>query len=145
MWLYYSVRVILCITKTGLFGAPAVGPPYCLHLRVKFYSSEPNNLHEELTRWAETRTTNLCSTFLFSHTFKSQYKLFFLNELKIIKKYINLRLFVAQKFIKNNLLIVCPPVITPCPQGWPAPHVGKYCIKASPAKCFFLDFKNAIF
>uniref|UniRef100_A0A3P8WS84 Erythrocyte membrane protein band 4.1 like 5 n=1 Tax=Cynoglossus semilaevis TaxID=244447 RepID=A0A3P8WS84_CYNSE len=27
-----------------------IGPPYCLHLRVKFYSSEPNNLHEELTR-----------------------------------------------------------------------------------------------
>uniref|UniRef100_G3NYA7 Erythrocyte membrane protein band 4.1 like 5 n=1 Tax=Gasterosteus aculeatus aculeatus TaxID=481459 RepID=G3NYA7_GASAC len=29
----------------------SVGPPYCLHLRVKFYSSEPNNLHEELTRY----------------------------------------------------------------------------------------------
>ncbi|XP_058890063.1 band 4.1-like protein 5 isoform X3 [Acipenser ruthenus] len=28
-----------------------IGPPYCLHLRVKFYSSEPNNLHEELTRY----------------------------------------------------------------------------------------------
>uniref|UniRef100_A0A8C7HGK8 Band 4.1-like protein 5 n=1 Tax=Oncorhynchus kisutch TaxID=8019 RepID=A0A8C7HGK8_ONCKI len=27
------------------------GPPYCLHMRVKFYSSEPNNLHEELTRY----------------------------------------------------------------------------------------------
>uniref|UniRef100_A0A673B3S6 Erythrocyte membrane protein band 4.1 like 5 n=1 Tax=Sphaeramia orbicularis TaxID=375764 RepID=A0A673B3S6_9TELE len=27
-----------------------IGPPYCLHMRVKFYSSEPNNLHEELTR-----------------------------------------------------------------------------------------------
>ncbi|KAJ6665592.1 hypothetical protein lerEdw1_003435 [Lerista edwardsae] len=27
-----------------------IGPPYCLHLRVKFYSSEPNNLREELTR-----------------------------------------------------------------------------------------------
>ncbi|KAI2660667.1 Band 4.1-like protein 5 [Labeo rohita] len=26
-----------------------IGPPYCLHMRVKFYSSEPNNLHEELT------------------------------------------------------------------------------------------------
>uniref|UniRef100_A0A669DAI1 Erythrocyte membrane protein band 4.1 like 5 n=1 Tax=Oreochromis niloticus TaxID=8128 RepID=A0A669DAI1_ORENI len=25
-----------------------IGPPYCLHMRVKFYSSEPNNLHEEL-------------------------------------------------------------------------------------------------
>uniref|UniRef100_A0A673IC24 Band 4.1-like protein 5 n=1 Tax=Sinocyclocheilus rhinocerous TaxID=307959 RepID=A0A673IC24_9TELE len=28
-----------------------IGPPYCLHVRVKFYSSEPNNLHEELTRY----------------------------------------------------------------------------------------------
>uniref|UniRef100_H3B2H9 Erythrocyte membrane protein band 4.1 like 5 n=1 Tax=Latimeria chalumnae TaxID=7897 RepID=H3B2H9_LATCH len=27
------------------------GPPYCLHLRVKFYSSEPNNLRDELTRY----------------------------------------------------------------------------------------------
>uniref|UniRef100_A0A2K5CFG5 Erythrocyte membrane protein band 4.1 like 5 n=1 Tax=Aotus nancymaae TaxID=37293 RepID=A0A2K5CFG5_AOTNA len=27
-----------------------IGSPYCLHLRVKFYSSEPNNLREELTR-----------------------------------------------------------------------------------------------
>uniref|UniRef100_A0A8D2NIN1 Band 4.1-like protein 5 n=1 Tax=Zosterops lateralis melanops TaxID=1220523 RepID=A0A8D2NIN1_ZOSLA len=26
-----------------------IGPPYCLHFRVKFYSSEPNNLREELT------------------------------------------------------------------------------------------------
>ncbi|XP_078448967.1 band 4.1-like protein 5 isoform X4 [Lampetra planeri] len=28
-----------------------IGPPYCFHMRVKFYSSEPNNLHEELTRY----------------------------------------------------------------------------------------------
>lgn len=28
-----------------------IGPPYTLHLRVKFYSSEPNNLREELTRY----------------------------------------------------------------------------------------------
>uniref|UniRef100_A0A673XPW7 Erythrocyte membrane protein band 4.1 like 5 n=1 Tax=Salmo trutta TaxID=8032 RepID=A0A673XPW7_SALTR len=28
-----------------------IGPPYCLHMRVKFYSSEPNNLHEEVTRY----------------------------------------------------------------------------------------------
>ncbi|KAM4025114.1 band 4.1-like protein 5 isoform 1-T1 [Anomaloglossus baeobatrachus] len=28
-----------------------IGPPYCLHVRVKFYSSEPNNLREELTRY----------------------------------------------------------------------------------------------
>ncbi|XP_043224843.1 band 4.1-like protein 5 isoform X1 [Amphibalanus amphitrite] len=28
-----------------------IGPPYTLRLRIKFYSSEPNNLHEELTRY----------------------------------------------------------------------------------------------
>uniref|UniRef100_UPI00358EC468 band 4.1-like protein 5 isoform X2 n=1 Tax=Myxine glutinosa TaxID=7769 RepID=UPI00358EC468 len=28
-----------------------IGPPYCFHFRVKFYSSEPNNLQEELTRY----------------------------------------------------------------------------------------------
>ncbi|KAJ8371758.1 hypothetical protein AAFF_G00302650 [Aldrovandia affinis] len=27
------------------------GPPYTLYFRVKFYSSEPNNLHEEFTRY----------------------------------------------------------------------------------------------
>ncbi|MGH0118007.1 UNVERIFIED_CONTAM: hypothetical protein FKN15_047012, partial [Acipenser sinensis] len=27
------------------------GPPYTLHFRIKFYSSEPNNLHEEFTRY----------------------------------------------------------------------------------------------
>lgn len=27
------------------------GPPYILELKVKFYTSEPNNLHEELTRY----------------------------------------------------------------------------------------------
>uniref|UniRef100_A0A8C1X8Q1 Erythrocyte membrane protein band 4.1 like 5 n=1 Tax=Cyprinus carpio TaxID=7962 RepID=A0A8C1X8Q1_CYPCA len=32
-------------------GQVKIGPPYCLHMRVKFYSSEPNNLHEELTRY----------------------------------------------------------------------------------------------
>ncbi|KAF2975480.1 hypothetical protein EK904_012266, partial [Melospiza melodia maxima] len=29
----------------------AVGPPYTLHFRIKYYSSEPNNLHEEFTRY----------------------------------------------------------------------------------------------
>lgn len=29
----------------------AVGPPYTLRLKVKFYSSEPNSLREELTRY----------------------------------------------------------------------------------------------
>jgi len=28
-----------------------IGPPYTFKFRVKFYSSEPNNLHEELTRY----------------------------------------------------------------------------------------------
>ncbi|XP_039374311.1 band 4.1-like protein 4B, partial [Mauremys reevesii] len=27
------------------------GPPYTLHFRIKYYSSEPNNLHEEFTRY----------------------------------------------------------------------------------------------
>jgi hypothetical protein len=31
--------------------AVAVGPPYTLRLKVKFYSSEPNSLREELTRY----------------------------------------------------------------------------------------------
>jgi len=30
--------------------AYTVGPPYTLHFRIKYYSSEPNNLHEEFTR-----------------------------------------------------------------------------------------------
>ncbi|KAM9307895.1 band 4.1-like protein 4B [Gastrophryne carolinensis] len=28
-----------------------IGPPYTLHFRIKYYSSEPNNLHEEYTRY----------------------------------------------------------------------------------------------
>uniref|UniRef100_A0A8D0DLI4 Erythrocyte membrane protein band 4.1 like 4B n=1 Tax=Salvator merianae TaxID=96440 RepID=A0A8D0DLI4_SALMN len=28
-----------------------IGPPYMLHFRIKYYSSEPNNLHEEFTRY----------------------------------------------------------------------------------------------
>ena len=28
-----------------------IGPPYTFRMRIKFYSSEPNNLHEELTRY----------------------------------------------------------------------------------------------
>lgn len=31
--------------------AITVGPPYTLRLKVKFYSSEPNTLREELTRY----------------------------------------------------------------------------------------------
>ncbi|XP_076120356.1 band 4.1-like protein 5 [Alosa pseudoharengus] len=40
----------LDVTK-GIKKQVKIGPPYCLHMRVKFYSSEPNNLHEELTRY----------------------------------------------------------------------------------------------
>uniref|UniRef100_A0A915L1R4 FERM domain-containing protein n=1 Tax=Romanomermis culicivorax TaxID=13658 RepID=A0A915L1R4_ROMCU len=29
----------------------AIGPPYTFRFRVKFYSSEPNNVHEEITRY----------------------------------------------------------------------------------------------
>lgn len=40
------------IFETGrLKCAILVGPPYTLRLKVKFYSSEPNNLREELTRY----------------------------------------------------------------------------------------------
>nr|XP_006007662.2 PREDICTED: band 4.1-like protein 4B [Latimeria chalumnae] len=28
-----------------------IGPPYTLHFRIKYFSSEPNNLHEEFTRY----------------------------------------------------------------------------------------------
>lgn len=38
-------------TKTKIIDAFLVGPPYTLRLKVKFYSSEPNNLREELTRY----------------------------------------------------------------------------------------------
>lgn len=34
-----------------LITSHAVGPPYTLRLKVKFYSSEPNTLREELTRY----------------------------------------------------------------------------------------------
>lgn len=43
----YSAVILICVL---------VGPPYCLHMRVKFYSSEPNNLHEELTRCVKSQT-----------------------------------------------------------------------------------------
>lgn len=56
----------------------AVGPPYTLRLKVKFYSSEPNTLREELTRYqfflqlkldlyegrlncSDTKTSELCA------------------------------------------------------------------------------------
>ena len=31
-----------------------VGPPFTFRFRVKFYSTDPQNLHEELTRWRKT-------------------------------------------------------------------------------------------
>lgn len=34
-----------------MFICSLVGPPYTLRLKVKFYSSEPNTLREELTRY----------------------------------------------------------------------------------------------
>lgn len=34
-----------------IFHTQLVGPPYTLRLKVKFYSSEPNTLREELTRY----------------------------------------------------------------------------------------------
>uniref|UniRef100_A0A667Z787 Band 4.1-like protein 5 n=1 Tax=Myripristis murdjan TaxID=586833 RepID=A0A667Z787_9TELE len=42
-----------------------IGPPYCLHMRVKFYSSEPNNLHEELTSIIMCGVTVLLCLFIF--------------------------------------------------------------------------------
>uniref|UniRef100_A0A8C1KY54 Erythrocyte membrane protein band 4.1 like 5 n=1 Tax=Cyprinus carpio TaxID=7962 RepID=A0A8C1KY54_CYPCA len=50
---YFGLHFAL-LTISVMFSAfwlVLVGPPYCLHMRVKFYSSEPNNLHEELTRY----------------------------------------------------------------------------------------------
>lgn len=43
-----SVKMIIIYSLTLSF---AVGPPYTLRLKVKFYSSEPNMLREELTRY----------------------------------------------------------------------------------------------
>ena len=31
-----------------------VGPPYSFRFRVKFYASDPKNLHDELTRFVES-------------------------------------------------------------------------------------------
>ena len=32
-----------------------VGPPYTFRFRVKFYTSDPQNLHDELTRYEEKK------------------------------------------------------------------------------------------
>ncbi|KAK1346742.1 hypothetical protein QTO34_000602 [Cnephaeus nilssonii] len=50
---YFGLRFIdsaqvahwLAVTKS-IKKQVKIGSPYCLHFRVKFYSSEPNNLHE---------------------------------------------------------------------------------------------------
>ncbi|XP_059768029.1 band 4.1-like protein 5 isoform X5 [Balaenoptera ricei] len=55
----WKKTLILCLTRMmhWLDGTKSIkkqvkiGSPYCLHLRVKFYSSEPNNLREERTRY----------------------------------------------------------------------------------------------
>lgn len=39
------------ITPPLSLSLSAVGPPYTLRLKVKFYSPEPNTLREELTRY----------------------------------------------------------------------------------------------
>lgn len=36
---------------TKIISIISVGPPYTLRLKVKFYSSEPTSLREELTRY----------------------------------------------------------------------------------------------
>lgn len=41
--------VLMILFYFHLFGT--VGPPYTFRLKVKFYSSEPNTLREELTRY----------------------------------------------------------------------------------------------
>lgn len=58
---FWILAVLYWVTHSNMFWAfvslsLSVGPPYCLHMRVKFYSSEPNNLHEELTRWIKQHT-----------------------------------------------------------------------------------------
>uniref|UniRef100_A0A8D0WGF2 Erythrocyte membrane protein band 4.1 like 5 n=1 Tax=Sus scrofa TaxID=9823 RepID=A0A8D0WGF2_PIG len=55
--LFDQIMYHLDLIESDYFGlrfmdsAQVAGSPYCLHLRVKFYSSEPNNLREELTRY----------------------------------------------------------------------------------------------
>lgn len=69
---FWILAVLYSVTHSNMFWAfvslcLSVGPPYCLHMRVKFYSSEPNNLHEELTRWIKQHTLGFIFwKFLFS-------------------------------------------------------------------------------
>uniref|UniRef100_A0A671KLT0 Band 4.1-like protein 5 n=1 Tax=Sinocyclocheilus anshuiensis TaxID=1608454 RepID=A0A671KLT0_9TELE len=49
-FIYLHLQHWLDVTKS-IKKQVKIGPPYCFHMRVKFYSSEPNNLHEELTRY----------------------------------------------------------------------------------------------
>lgn len=43
-----TINIYLCLLHFISF---SVGPPYTFRLKVKFYSSEPNTLREELTRY----------------------------------------------------------------------------------------------
>ncbi|KAK7109806.1 band 4.1-like protein 5 isoform X3 [Littorina saxatilis] len=47
---HYNVNHWLDVTKQ-IRKQVKIGPPYTFRFKVKFYSSEPNNLHEELTRY----------------------------------------------------------------------------------------------
>ncbi|KAL8601255.1 hypothetical protein ACOMHN_003199 [Nucella lapillus] len=47
---HYNVNHWLDVTKP-VKKQVKIGPPYTFRFKVKFYSSEPNNLHEELTRY----------------------------------------------------------------------------------------------
>lgn len=55
MQLTFTIKMLVIHDPLLLHCLPllffTVGPPYTFRFRVKFYSSEPNNLHEELTRW----------------------------------------------------------------------------------------------
>lgn len=46
-----SIYFFFFFTLTKKFVEQTVGPPYTLRLKVKFYSSEPHTLREELTRY----------------------------------------------------------------------------------------------
>lgn len=72
---FWILAVLYSVTHSNMFWAfvslcLSVGPPYCLHMRVKFYSSEPNNLHEELTRWIKQHTLGFFLSFCFHRSLR---------------------------------------------------------------------------